>query len=249
MDSSSKNYAESMILGNCLSCQGLVRVPSRAPANSIVRCPHCSESYRLAQILDQAVPELELVQQETEPEVPRVDRLTIGERETFVVPSQLSKGAKRSRHRRSSSSGSSERSRSSGGSESADSSTRSREAAVPSNFSRRSSFSTSRSKAPIRNPALEMVKVVVGGLLAIPIAYLLVLWLFGQDPLDVGPSISNIAPFLVPEKYNEENENVSPKLESSDESETDQNSGIDDSVAVPPLDPDRVLSPDPETSK
>ena len=52
-----KNKTEAIIIGNCLGCQGLVRIPNSADAKSTVRCPHCDESYPLQQILIEAVPE------------------------------------------------------------------------------------------------------------------------------------------------------------------------------------------------
>ena len=111
----SQNPFESIIIGNCLSCQGLVRVPATARASSKVRCPHCSNSYLLSQILDQAVPELELVDEPSDtPGVPRVDQILENpegdEPQKFVVPPQLSKGAHRSRRRRHADATSTERS-------------------------------------------------------------------------------------------------------------------------------------------
>jgi hypothetical protein len=52
-----------------------------------------------------------------------------------------------------------------------------------------------------RNTGLEILKVAAGAALALPIAYLLVIWIFGQDPLGVGKSIGSTAPFLVPAEY------------------------------------------------
>jgi len=48
---------------------------------------------------------------------------------------------------------------------------------------------------------MEVFKIVIGGFLAIPIAYLLVLWVFKQDPLQVAPKISESAPFLIPPQF------------------------------------------------
>lgn len=59
-----------------------------------------------------------------------------------------------------------------------------------------------RSKRPApakRNPVLETVKIVIGGMFAAPIAYLLLLWIFSRDPLGIAPTIHSVAPLLVPE--------------------------------------------------
>ncbi len=52
-----------------------------------------------------------------------------------------------------------------------------------------------------KNPTVEFIKVVLGGLMAIPIAYAIVLWAFNKDPLNVGPQISEYVPFVVPADF------------------------------------------------
>ena len=59
--------------------------------------------------------------------------------------------------------------------------------------------SSSRRNTPKRNPVLEAAKIIVGGLLAVPIAYLLLMWIFFRDPLGLAPTINSAAPFLVPD--------------------------------------------------
>ena len=218
-----KNKTESIIIGNCLGCQGLVRIPAVANAKSTVRCPHCGQSYPLQKILIESVPELELLGPESQDVVPQVDQQIKVEkkddkpREKFVVPVQLSKGAKRNHRHRS-------RSERSGGKD------RPTQASVAVNTSRRSEnidFSASsaaslkgvadthsrssrreagktHSCAIVRrrqNSSLgETTKILIGGLLAFPIAYLLVFWVFQQDPLNLGPTIGRVVPFAVPAK-------------------------------------------------
>ena len=89
-----KNKAETVIVGNCSSCRGLVRVLATADAKSKVRCPHCGDSYSLQQVLIDTVPELEFID-DTDAEGAESKK----PREKFVVPVQLSKGAKRSNRR------------------------------------------------------------------------------------------------------------------------------------------------------
>jgi len=231
----------STIVANCIVCEGLVRVPATARANSIVRCPHCLGSFALSQLLDQSIPELEVVDEVGDemgelPEkiIPVVDRVSVrpsGDdrpREKFVVPHQLSAGAKRKRRhrRRSGSSTSSEvEERSvykrepgirSNGSErfnapSAHNQTASDDTSiaanetikqprrVPAEAARRSSRRQSSSRHYEEpNAVVEFLKIAFGGLFAFPIAYLLVLWIFSQDPLGLGPYVSKVAPWAIP---------------------------------------------------
>lgn len=252
MDNPSQGQSGSLILGNCLSCQGLVRVPAKAPSDSMVRCPHCSESYRLAQIIDQAVPQLEIVADaKPEPVVARVDQVLINERESFVVPPQLSKGARRSGRRRSNSGSSSERKRSGESSRNGERDTAARSKSSPSGGNGVPSFATSsrRPKTSTRNPTVEMIKVVVGGLLAIPIAYMLVLWVFQQDPINVAPKINQVAPFLVPAALREEaieSEKSAEPAESLGDSADAQNLDV---APIPKLDPGRALDPGVDESE
>jgi hypothetical protein len=258
MDEQSQNVSESIIIGNCLSCRGLVRVPAKAPAKSVVRCPHCSESYQLAEILDQAVPELELVEGASdESDVAVVDKVLIKtdqdkegeEREKFVVPPQLSQGARRRSRRRSSSNEASD---------SVDHSAVSRVNTSESgglDYPRRRSSSTGRSRSSSRsssksrrghrepNAVVELVKIVLGGLLAIPIAYLLVFWIFKQDPLNVGPSLGNVVPFLVPAEFRDDtdadpDEDANKTNRKTGSKKTEEKNPLD--LPIPDVDPDLV---------
>jgi len=52
----------SIIVGNCISCEGLVRVSARTKANAAIRCPHCQETFPLLRLLESSVPEVEVVE-------------------------------------------------------------------------------------------------------------------------------------------------------------------------------------------
>ncbi len=229
-----------MVLGNCLNCEGLVRVPATAQANLQVRCPHCSKSFFLSQILEGSVPELEIVDnRQTEKANTSAEQVATeaDDREVFIVPTQLSNGAKRQR------SGRSSRSEGSGskGSGSGSSSSRRRKKRSSDFNSMRKAPSFGRAK-PVgqRNSTLEMTKILVGGVLAVPIAYLLVMWGFHQDPLNIGPTVGKSVPFLVPAKLRgDENDDAGEDSNSFDA--PDLKSKDDGSLAVPDLDPDKVL--------
>lgn len=51
------------------------------------------------------------------------------------------------------------------------------------------------------NPQLELIKMLFGGILALPLAYAILLWIFLQDPLGIAPSIGRVAPIAVPRVY------------------------------------------------
>jgi hypothetical protein len=61
------------------------------------------------------------------------------------------------------------------------------------------------------NPVIEVIKIILGGLLAFPIAYLILIWGVGQDPLNLGPTISKAIPFAVPKKFQQPDDQEKPK--------------------------------------
>ena len=78
-----------------------------------------------------------------------------------------------------------------------------------------------------------MFKVALGGALAIPIAYLMLLWVFGRDPLSLAPTINRIIPAAVPDYMvaDENPEEETPKAE--------KDYSID-RLPVPDTDPDDI---------
>lgn len=111
-----------------------------------------------------------------------------------------------------------------------------------SSSSRRRSSSRKPAKGP--NPTIEFLKVVFGGVLAIPIAYLIVLLAFKQDPLSLAPSISKVAPFLVPESLRPaETEDEDSNTPGSNAPENDTGAGPIvnmDELPIPKLNPDNI---------
>lgn len=88
---------------------------------------------------------------------------------------------------------------------------------------------SSKRSTPARNPVLEAAKIIVGGLLAAPIAYLLLMWVFSRDPLSLRHAIHDYAPFLVPSKLSPDNgESLPSAVSAEDEDPTDILSGFDD---------------------
>lgn len=64
------------------------------------------------------------------------------------------------------------------------------------------------------NPKLEFIKMLFGGILAFPLAYSILLWIFLQDPLGIAQPIGKVAPFAVPTVYRPKPDLV-PKIERS----------------------------------
>ena len=55
-----------------------------------------------------------------------------------------------------------------------------------------------------KKPGWELVKIIAGGLLAIPVAQLILWWLPGEwkrDPFKLGPVVGKAVPWLVPETF------------------------------------------------
>ncbi len=58
----------------------------------------------------------------------------------------------------------------------------------------------SRPRRPERSAFKEILKVIGGGVVAIPIGILCVWWFAGRDPFDLSEKVSEYAPWIVPEK-------------------------------------------------
>lgn len=265
------------IIGNCIQCQGMVRIPAKTTPKAEVRCPHCGHTFALLAILERLVPELEVVESESSIERPVIDTEVKKENGKFVVPSQLSKGARRG-YRRGGSSRESEKESSSNSkpnlglsdeiklaevtesengvaiSEKPSRALSPRESKTRDRRDRERNQSRRRSKsrATPSSPLVEAIKVVLGAVLAIPIAYLLVFWIFRADPLDVGPSLSKSVPFLVPAQFRgpsttdqENNSTESKPIEEGGDDKTNGPRVIDpDSpgggLAIPMVDPELI---------
>ncbi len=292
---SAHSKAISNLIGNCPSCQGLVRIPVDVRSDITVRCPHCSSSFPIAAVLED-VPQLEIIETgaKEDTKVPRVDQVlpkdSHGERKKFVVPVQLAKGSKRRRHRSGSSVAPLIRVPRSSPHRSQDDQVLSMEIdqvqAIDTNSastndpldfigenvhrdlygSRRTRYnaaSTSdgdqpsprvrvhssqrrrRTSESSRNQPLEFIKIAAGGVLAFPIAYLILLWGVKQDPLKIAPAISRAVPFMVPAKMR-----VKPTSDSLRDSDpSDQEEWIEPGISPQPnlgIQPQELLLPQHE---
>ena len=82
--------------------------------------------------------------------------------------------------------------------------------------------------------------MVFGGAIAIPVAYLLVLWVFKQDPLHIAPTISQAAPFLLPAEFQVEEEPRAVAKDEEDGENLDEVLDVSSGLPKPNLDPDDV---------
>ncbi len=106
-----------MILGNCISCNGLMRVPVTTDVTHVACCPHCEKRFPVQQLIASAIPAAEIIEGEVaEDYTPVVDRVrepvdddAVKPRVKFEVPKQIYNGAKHRRRRRRRSRGSDER--------------------------------------------------------------------------------------------------------------------------------------------
>ena len=294
-----------MILGNCISCNGLMRVPVTTDVTHVARCPHCEVRFPVQQLIASAIPAAEIIEgvvsEEITPIVDRVREQSTDDSEKprtkFEVPKQLHDGAKHRRRRRRRSRGSDERKdqaikesgRSQGGRSSSGASrskinaasvplastqsaasaevadvgvldevpmpstrssqsysasdSSSSESSSSDRSSSRSSGSRSRSSSgrsssrnddeTTDNAVLEWLKIALGGMLALPLAYLGLMWIAGLDPFGVANQINDVAPFIVPDSLVDED--LLPDT-GEDEIDSDEAEGL----PKPSIDPDEI---------
>ena len=192
-----------MTIASCPSCHEQVTLPAGAQPDSIVRCPLCQEQFALREFLTQLPPELIVIDgPPSEPEPPATttewnfssssaaEVNDLSSSDSNVLGSVTWQSAVQPQEHAT-------ESRSDGAEE-----------ALPFDFTPGSAPQASvvleptpRAPRVQKKPAVEIAKIVAGGLLAIPLALLILLWLPGRwqrDPLQIGPSIGRVLPWLVP---------------------------------------------------
>ena len=195
----SSNPASEFVVGNCMGCGSLVRVPVKTKPSVNVRCPRCGETYQLAAFLDNHIPALEIVEDQdlkwtgsgSEQSVDvgeKYQPVTEKDNGRFVVPNYVTKAAVKPSRRRRRSSGVSERGHS-----------EDRKAVAQSRRSRDSSIRSGRSRGhKKRHPLVELMMIFLGGCMSIPVAQLMVWWILGLDPLGVAADVARVIPIVVP---------------------------------------------------
>ncbi len=205
MDSSSQS--SDFVVGNCIGCNGLVRVPSNTKANVSVRCPRCGEMYLLSAILDHDIPALEVVDEPMADVSPgdgsadintgsKYQPVTEQENGRFVVPGYLAKAAERKTRRKS-------------GSQVSESNpvVQKAEASSAREKSRERRTRPERTRQPRtsvkRSPHVEFMMIAFGGLMSLPVAQLMIWWILGSDPIGIAPEVSKVVPIVVPSDLRE----------------------------------------------
>lgn len=168
-----------MLLSSCPRCHDSIRIPATAQVKSVVRCPRCREEFPMHEIMDQLPPEAEIVSGPG----------AIGH---TVMPTNLADAT-----------------------EYVLAGEEAREADPDFRFKETGSLKSDvqpmakidssrpprRPKRPEPNMAAELVKVVVGGLVGLTLAYLIVLWVLKQDPLQLADKFPAQAYIVFPEQF------------------------------------------------
>lgn len=172
---------------NCPRCQGLFRMPAGLPRDASLECPHCEAELSVTDLLG-AIPVAKIAKRTGTSSDPVVvvnespftgadssrSRHAIDDQE-FTIPKPL-KTALRSRHRPQP--------------DSPDT--------LQTPVARSKSTRKKSSFAPQKTGPAEIVKIILGGLLAIPVAQLVLWWVFAADPLNLAERIYNVVPGIVP---------------------------------------------------
>ena len=177
----------------CPRCEKLFRLPDGFTTSNALACPHCQEQVTGREILDALAPTATIVEGVSiETAGSKADgrkKLSFDEQD-FVIPKPLKTATRRSRSRHP------ERKGRDKGDE-----------AEVSNSSRSSSSSrsgsrtrSSRRQKKEASAAAEIVKIIFGGILALPIAQLILWWGFNADPASLAEPTSSVVSFIVPPK-------------------------------------------------
>jgi len=185
-------------IAKCKACESDIRLPTTLRASAKIQCPLCKEKFWLSDI-DGPPVAIVVEDEETDPsaaavvDVPHVDKVISesGDKnvwEATSVPSYestTSRGRKRAQHQTPEH-----------GSQAAPN------VQLDVQANRKSHHkSERRRKEQIKgNKKKDLLKMVLGGLLAIPVSQLALWWIAGVDPLSLAPQVSQYVPAIVPQK-------------------------------------------------
>lgn len=174
-----------MTVATCPACRESVTVPVDATPQCTVRCPLCHEQFPLAAFLAQLPPSLIVVGDEPDEASAEEERDEAAQAHVLL-----------------------------GSFVSADEDDASAEsvpefdfiASAPEGEAEESPRAASRrGRGRQKNATLEVLKIVAGALLAIPAAQLILWWLFPgpwkRDLFGIGPAVSRVVPWVVPEAF------------------------------------------------
>ncbi len=97
---------------------------------------------------------------------------------------------------------------------------------------------------------MEVLKLLFGGLIAAPLAYLILLWLLGVDPLGMASTFESVSPAIIPPSLRSEtgtddandppSSDYTPRLKDPSTNLFDDPAGDEEGLPLPSLDPDLV---------
>ncbi len=212
------------LITTCPACNQLAQLPAAISIESVVQCPTCKSRYPVRAVLPDDVPELTVVSADGEQVFgpvgtgPRQPLAGMGETVKAVEPPPpvvigrlevneiLRNGARRKRNR-------GQRRESPSTSQESDPVQPLGPPRRKPHHSRSSGSSAGekwdrivKNESRVRNPQLEVAKVLVGALAALPVAQLIIWWLMGLDPFHMAPTVQKYLPSLVPPSLRQETE-------------------------------------------
>jgi hypothetical protein len=182
MDSSANKDRRIGEIIPCPDCDGNVRIPEGVSIPINVRCPRCQHEFELGEWLDAWVPMLEIVSN-GEVDEDTILAIDVQRDERNFEPANKVSDVRVSKPRFTS-----------------ETSAISRANNGKRKSGRRSSRQRSRSslRPKRKDGKAELIKMVCGGLLALPVAQLIIWWALHKDPLKLAPIVERVAPVLIP---------------------------------------------------
>ena len=176
----------------CPECDGNVRIPFGVSNAAIVRCPRCEHEFNLGDWLEEWVPVLEVVSDEVLDDSDVVLAIDVPKADRTFEPINKVSDVRVAKPRFNS-----------------EGSAVNRASSKKRSTSSRRKKRKSNSLRTKKDPKGEMIKMVLGGLLALPVAQLIIWWGLHTDPLKLAPTVDRVFPYILPsslqaEKNNEE---------------------------------------------
>ena len=199
------NHIESLVT-SCPQCTAVVCLPSIISVDATVRCPICHHKYPIRSVHPESIPQLEMVIESDDTELHNeslggvfgdsISSESSLALEKLTVPDVLKNGAKRRKrvHRV-------PKTELTIG-EAVENSQAEQAVVKPRIRSRQRSILRKNRKL------IEVAKIAMGALLALPVAQIIIWWGLGSDPIQIAPSVGKVAPFLVPQKLRELEEDI-----------------------------------------
>ena len=165
----------------CPECDGNVRIPVGVSRSAIVRCPRCEHEFNLGDWLEEWVPVLEVVSDEDIGDSDVVLAIDVPKSDRTFEPINKVSDVRVAKPRFNSEASAVNRASS-------------KKRSTSSRRKKRKSSSLSAKK----DPKGEMIKMVLGGLLAIPVAQMIIWWGLHTDPLKLAPAVDRVFPYILP---------------------------------------------------